>query len=412
MAVTYTRTNWQNGSNGNTPINAANLNNMEAGIVGVVNQSNQNATDIDQINETIENFEGVIDNTNGILKSTNGTVSKATPGVDYVAPDSLPQPSDEIPAEIAFTGSAGTSTEFSRADHVHPGVITEDRFLYKPAQTYPIPGIQGILKGTANSQSVDFAEPGIDYTAGDLGEALKISMNSLDINKAVSGDVDYVAKKSVKLIPITKPSFKYDVTYENYNSNTTVNGQKANNSATVAVIGSIISAVPYPNWSTNFNAIKLPIYLSNYSALNGPFFVDLSYDNTFNNVNYHWDLRSTANAQQQNGWLTYTLTTQRAEPATQKGAFPYINLFNTTCYLRVVAYGNTTVSIGKISLVSGNSQSTIDVEESCIIEQYTEGEDAAPLITVCKIGDTLSLEDFTPISVGTTFAYWKEQDLT
>ena len=54
MAVNYTKTAWQDGSDGGTAITAARLNNIEDGLEAVVSQSNDNAAYVNSLFATKE----------------------------------------------------------------------------------------------------------------------------------------------------------------------------------------------------------------------------------------------------------------------------------------------------------------------------------------------------------------------
>lgn len=84
----------------------------------------------------------------GILKGSGGKVAKATAGTDYQAPLSASTATPQMDG----TGSAGSSSNYSRGNHVHPTDTTRQAKITA----------SGILKGDGNG-GVSAAVAGADY---------------------------------------------------------------------------------------------------------------------------------------------------------------------------------------------------------------------------------------------------------
>ena len=88
----------------------------------------------------------------GILKGDgSGGVTAAEAGTDYVAPDSLPEPSDTPPV-MDGAAAAGILTTYARGDHKHPADTSKQGKITA----------SGLLKGDGNG-GVSAATKGTDY---------------------------------------------------------------------------------------------------------------------------------------------------------------------------------------------------------------------------------------------------------
>ena len=90
----------------------------------------------------------------GILKGNgSGVISTAVAGTDYVTPSNLPTPSSSTP-NMDGTASAGSSTNYSRADHVHPTDTSRAAVSAIPAPSSTTPKMDGSASaGTSSNYS-------------------------------------------------------------------------------------------------------------------------------------------------------------------------------------------------------------------------------------------------------------------
>ena len=135
----------------------------------------------------------------GILKGNgSGVISTAVAGTDYVTPSNLPTPSSSTP-NMDGTASAGSSTNYSRADHVHPTDTSRAAVSAIPAPSSTTPKMDGSASaGTSSNYSrADHVHP------SDTTKQNEITVSGIlkgdgtgDISSAVAG-TDYAAPSDV-----------------------------------------------------------------------------------------------------------------------------------------------------------------------------------------------------------------------
>lgn len=124
----------------------------DKGMVGLGNVDNTSDADkpvSTKQQEALNNKQAKI-TASGILKSDgSGGVTAAKAGIDYAAPDSLPEPSDTPPV-MDGEAAAGILTTYARGDHKHPadtskqGKITASGLLKGDGEG----GVSSAVKGT------------------------------------------------------------------------------------------------------------------------------------------------------------------------------------------------------------------------------------------------------------------------
>lgn len=126
----------------------------DKGMVGLDNVDNTSDADkpvSTKQQEALNNKQAKI-TASGILKSDgSGGVTAAKAGIDYAAPDSLPEPSDTPPV-MDGEAAAGILTTYARGDHKHPADTSKQGKITA----------SGLLKGDGNG-GVSAATKGTDY---------------------------------------------------------------------------------------------------------------------------------------------------------------------------------------------------------------------------------------------------------
>lgn len=126
----------------------------DKGMVGLGNVDNTSDADkpvSTKQQEALNNKQAKI-TASGILKSDgSGGVTAAKAGIDYAAPDSLPEPSDTPPV-MDGEAAAGILTTYARGDHKHPADTSKQGKITA----------SGLLKGDGDG-GVNAAVKGTDY---------------------------------------------------------------------------------------------------------------------------------------------------------------------------------------------------------------------------------------------------------
>lgn len=272
--MSYTPTNWQDGSAGGTPINAVRLNNIETGV--------------DNTDAAI----AAIDAQTGILKANGTTVVTATAGTDYIAPGgALGTPSSGNLANCTFptlnqntTGSAAKLTtprtlqtnlastataSFDGTANATPGVTG----------TLPVGNggtgattLTGLVKGNGTS-AMTAAVAGTDFQSAIIVNVKDFGVKgdgTTDDTTAINSCISGSAAGSTIFFPpgtylisapiVLYPSRSY-VGAGHSHANTTIIKQK--NSANVTNAANLTGLLVAQAWSTNSTSCDLPVRIEN-----------------------------------------------------------------------------------------------------------------------------------------------------
>lgn len=138
----------------------------------------------------------------GVLKGNgSGAISAATAGTDYVIPSDLPEPSDSDP-NMDGTASAGSSTNYSRADHVHPTDTSRAAVSAIPTPATTTPNMDGTASAgsSANYSRADHIHPSDTTKQNEITVSGILKGDGTGDIVAANDGVDYFGPESI--VPI------------------------------------------------------------------------------------------------------------------------------------------------------------------------------------------------------------------
>ncbi len=342
-------------------------------------------------------------------------------------PDCDAPPSSSPPKDISkYRASAGSSIEYSRADHTHKMDMSGYDAVLSQALVRPSPitvdtgilHVEGILKGSSYDGKCSFARAGVDYadpaqldTLSGKVDAMGYTVDNISQGRVYKGGAEYTVKANKKLSAIWE-AFRIPVKklYQwGGPSQISVDGEvgaySASNDAaqcafTFQGMGDVSPA----------NTLEIMLYLDGSVNESDPSVVFEIYEGEDMTKHVQWYLGSLS-SEMVGGWHMLTLPLAAIDRNTVGSNFAKISGG------RFFAYGKdksdpVKVAVGSASLIYSQS-SQKSVSEGCVISYDINGASGVtPPSSRCVEGAVISLPESAGNKYGYAFKGWREEDAT